>query len=211
MSYAVKEIFYSLQGEGFHAGRPAIFCRFAGCNLWSGRQEDRAAAVCTFCDTDFVGVDGQGGGRFDHPDKLASTLLGYWPKDSLARPFVILTGGEPALQADDSLIDALHAGGFFVAMESNGTLPVPQSIDWLCVSPKRGAPLVQESGQELKLVFPQQGIDPESFLHLDFKHFFIQPMDGPGRIENTLLAIDYCKSHPKWSLSLQIHKVLNIP
>jgi 7-carboxy-7-deazaguanine synthase (Cx14CxxC type) len=210
MSYAVKEIFLTLQGEGGQAGQPAVFCRFAGCNLWSGREEDRAAAVCTFCDTDFVGMDGEGGGRFATADLLADAVQAAWiggPDDRL----VVCTGGEPLLQLDPALIDALHARGFRIAMETNGTLKAPPGIDWICVSPKARASVVQTSGQELKLVYPQAGVDPASFEHLDFERFLLQPMDGPARVENTQAAIAYCLAHPRWRLSVQTHKYLGIP
>lgn len=212
MSYAVKEIFYTLQGEGAQAGRPAVFCRFAGCNLWSGREADRAVAVCKFCDTEFVGTDGAGGGRFDSPEELASAIEEKWPAGStLGRRYVVCTGGEPLLQLNPPLIAALHARGFEVAVETNGTLPAPESVNWLCVSPKAGADFVQRSGDELKLVFPQPGIDPAAFEQLAFRHFFLQPMDGPAREANTQLALRYCLDHPQWRLSLQTHKLLGIP
>lgn len=208
--YAVKEIFYTLQGEGANAGTPAVFCRFAGCNLWSGREADRATAQCTFCDTDFVGMDGPGGGRFETADDLAGACAmarGVTQGPSL----IVLTGGEPMLQVDAALIDALHARGFSVAIETNGTLPVPDGIDWVCVSPKAGNELKQTSGDELKLVFPQEGLDPQSLLNLDFEHRFLQPMDGPRQAENTSAAIAYCKAHPPWRLSVQTHKLIGIP
>ena len=207
--YAVKEIFYTLQGEGANAGTPAVFCRFAGCNLWSGREEDRAKAVCQFCDTEFVGTDGSGGGKFDTADDLAlacRVALGGGDGASL----IVLTGGEPMLQVDQPLIDALHAVGFTIAIETNGTLEVPRTIDWICVSPKAGAPLIQKRGDELKLVFPQAGLDPSAMLDLDFAHRFLQPMDGPAQSVNTQAAIAYCKSNPPWRLSVQTHKVLGI-
>jgi 7-carboxy-7-deazaguanine synthase len=215
MTYSVKEIFYTLQGEGFHAGRPAVFCRFAGCNLWSGREADRAAAVCQFCDTDFVGVDGQGGGRFDDAESLAQAVSGYWPKlqpqgTGNRKPLVVLTGGEPLLQLDASLIDALHRQGFEIAVETNGTISAPQGIDWLCVSPKAGAELQQRSGHELKVVYPQPGLDFQALASLDFQHFRIQPMDGPLIRDNTQRAVDFCLQNPRWSLSLQTHKALGI-
>ena len=211
MSYAVKEIFYTLQGEGAQAGRAAVFCRFAGCNLWSGREDDRASAVCRFCDTDFVDVNGPGGGRFATPHDLADAVAEKWIAHSAAPRFVVCTGGEPLLQLDPPLIDALHTRGFEIAIETNGTLATPSGIDWICVSPKIGSTLVQKSGDELKLVFPQIGGDPAQFTHLDFRHFFIQPMDGPEREVNTHLAVRYCMDHPKWRLSLQTHKMLGIP
>ncbi len=211
MSYAVKEIFYTLQGEGAQAGRAAVFCRFAGCNLWSGRESDRAAAVCRFCDTDFVGVDGAGGGKFANADALSDAIAGKWPDRTGGRRFVVCTGGEPLLQIDGSLIDALHRRGFEMAIETNGTMQAPAGIDWICVSPKAGAGLVQRSGDELKLVFPQAGASPEQFEALQFQHFFVQPMDGPNRAENTELAVRFCMEHPQWRLSLQTHKVVGIP
>lgn len=212
MTYSVKEIFYTLQGEGAQAGRPAVFCRFAGCNLWSGLEEDRAKAVCTFCDTDFVGTEGEGGGKFDSPDALARAIAARWPKDDASgRRFVVCTGGEPLLQLDEPLIGALHAENFEIAVETNGTQAAPVGIDWICVSPKANAPLKLTSGSELKLVFPQPGAKPEMFEALDFRHFLIQPMDGPDRERNTRLAIEYCKAHPKWRLSLQTHKIIGIP
>ena len=211
MSYAVKEIFYTLQGEGANAGTPAVFCRFAGCNLWSGREADRADAVCKFCDTDFVGTDGPGGGRFDTADSLADAIGVAWPAGAGASRFVVCTGGEPLLQLDDGLVESLHARGFRVAVETNGTQAVPRGVDWVCVSPKAGAALRVERGDELKLVFPQTGAEPELFERMQFKHFFLQPMDGPVRAANTRLVVDYCLGHPRWRLSLQIHKLLGIP
>ncbi|HEX3232687.1 MAG TPA: 7-carboxy-7-deazaguanine synthase [Gemmatimonadales bacterium] len=211
MSYAVKEIFYTLQGEGTNTGRPAVFCRFAGCNLWTGREIDRETATCRFCDTDFVGTDGPGGGRFPSADKLAAAVEAAWPTSEPAPRFVVCTGGEPLLQLDAPLLAALHARGFEVAVETNGTLPPPPGIDWLCVSPKAGADLVAVQGDELKLVFPQEGAEPERFAALQFRHFFLQPMDGPVRDANTAAAVRYCLSHPRWRLSLQTHKLLGIP
>jgi len=212
MSYTVKEIFYTLQGEGAQAGRAAVFCRFAGCNLWSGREADRAAAVCRFCDTDFLGADGAGGGRFDSTEELATAIEQKWPGDSkLGQRFVVCTGGEPLLQLDTKLISALRVRGFEIAVETNGTIAAPDGLDWLCVSPKAGAGLVQRSGDELKLVYPQAGADPEAFEMLSFRHFFLQPMDGPSREANTELALRYCLDHPQWRLSLQTHKILGIP
>ncbi len=212
MSYAVKEIFYTLQGEGAQAGRAAVFCRFAGCNLWSGREADRAAAICRFCDTDFLGVDGAGGGRFDSAQALAEAIEHKWPQgSSVARRFVVCTGGEPLLQLDEALIDALHDRHFEVAVETNGTIAAPAGLDWLCVSPKAGAKLAQRSGDELKLVYPQAGADPTDFEALAFKHFFLQPMDGLSRAANTELALRYCLDRPQWRLSLQTHKHLGIP
>jgi 7-carboxy-7-deazaguanine synthase (Cx14CxxC type) len=217
MTYAVKEIFYTLQGEGAHRGRPAVFCRFAGCNLWSGLERDRATAVCRFCDTAFVGTDGVGGGKFGSAALLVDALDAHWPKVVATagrrevRPFVVCTGGEPLLQLDDALVAALHTRGWEVAVETNGTCPAPAGIDWVCVSPKAGAGLVLQGGDELKLVFPQAGAMPEQFAHLDFRHFFLQPMDGPVLEENTRVAVEYCKTHPQWHLSLQTHKILGIP
>ena len=210
MSYAVKEIFLTLQGEGGQAGRAAVFCRFAGCNLWSGREEDRATAACNFCDTDFVGMDGPGGGRFASADVLADAILAAWRGGAEDR-LVVLTGGEPLLQVDPALVDALHARGFSIALETNGTLPCPPGIDWICVSPKAQVPVVQRAGQELKLVFPQPGVDPAAFEAWDFERFLLQPMDSPGLAGNTQGAIDYCLSHPRWRLSVQTHKTLGIP
>ena len=215
MSYAVKEIFYTLQGEGAQTGRAAVFCRFAGCNLWSGREEDRATAVCQFCDTEFVGVDGADGGRFASAEESAARIEASWQAVSSAGPsagkkFVVCTGGEPLLQLDRALIDALHARSFEVAVETNGTIAAPHGIDWLCVSPKAGAELVQRSGDELKLVYPQAGATPESYAGLAFRHFFLQPMDGPLLQDNTEQALRYCLEHPAWRLSLQTHKFVGI-
>ena len=209
MSYAVKEIFLTLQGEGAQAGRRAVFLRFAGCNLWSGREQDRADAKCTFCDTDFVGMDGVNGGRFANADALADKVAALWIEGD--NRLVVITGGEPLLQLDAALIDALHARGFEIAVESNGTLPAPPGIDWLCVSPKAGNPLVQRSGNELKLVWPQDGIDPADLLALDFDHFLIQPKDGADREQFLAAAIDYVMRNPRWRLSLQTHKLLGLP
>ena len=211
MTYAVKEIFYTLQGEGANAGRPAVFCRFAGCNLWTGREADRAHAVCTFCDTDFVGV-GPDGGKFSTAVDLAAAVSARWPWDSGAgaRPLVVCTGGEPLLQLDDAAVEALHAAGFEIAVETNGTQAAPDGIDWICVSPKSNAPIVLGRGNELKLVFPQDDAPPERFESLDFEHFFLQPMDGPLVEENTRRAVAYCLAHPRWRLSVQTHKVLGI-
>ena len=209
MSYAVKEIFLTLQGEGGQAGRPAVFCRFAGCNLWTGREADRATAVCSFCDTDFVGMDGEGGGRFQAADDLASAVEAAW-RGGPDNRLVVLTGGEPLLQVDPALIDALHARRFTIALETNGTLPAPAGIDWVCVSPKAQAPVVQTSGQELKLVYPQVGVDPARFEGMDFERFLLQPMDSPTREANTQAAIAYCLEHPRWRLSVQTHKYLGI-
>ena len=212
MSYAVKEIYYTLQGEGAQTGRAAVFCRFAGCNLWSGHEEDRAEAVCDFCDTDFVGTDGPGGGKFATADELAEAVGGKWPQlSSEGRRLVVCTGGEPLLQLDEQLIAAFHRRLFEVAIETNGTRKAPPGINWICVSPKAGAEIVLQSGNEMKLVYPQPGLEPEQFAGLDFDHFFLQPMDGPDREPNTRLAIDYCLAHPQWRLSLQTHKLTGIP
>lgn len=211
MAYTVKELFYTLQGEGANTGRPAVFLRFAGCNLWTGREADRAAAICRFCDTDFVGTDGPGGGKFPGADDLARAVARTWPAAAGGRRMVVCTGGEPLLQLDPALIDALHHEGFEVAIETNGTLAAPANIDWICVSPKAGAELVQRSGHELKLVFPQAGAEPERFGGLDFRNFFLQPMDGPDQRANTEQAVRYCLAHPEWRLSLQTHKMLGIP
>ena len=217
--YSVKEIFYTLQGEGANAGTPAVFLRFAGCNLWSGREKDRAGAVCRFCDTEFVGTEGAGGGKFRTAAALAKAVAAKWPKRakaprSFSKPvsrFVVCTGGEPLLQLDAPLLGALHDRGFRVAIETNGTLAAPRGVDWTCVSPKAGAPLALGRGDELKLVYPQTGAEPERYTRLDFDHFFLQPMDGPRREENTRLAAAYCLQHPRWRLSLQMHKLIGIP
>jgi 7-carboxy-7-deazaguanine synthase len=211
MSYSVKEIFYTLQGEGANTGRPAVFCRFAGCNLWSGREEDREHAICQFCDTDFVGTDGLGGGRFPTAMALAAAVAQTWPDPNQGRPLVVCTGGEPLLQVDDELVNALHAQGFEIAIETNGTVQPPPGIDWICLSPKAGARTVLLWGNELKLIFPQLGAEPEKYENLEFDHFYLQPMDGPVREENTALAVRYCLEHPRWKLSLQTHKLLGIP
>jgi 7-carboxy-7-deazaguanine synthase (Cx14CxxC type) len=210
MTYSVKEIFYTLQGEGANAGRPAVFCRFSGCNLWSGREADRNSAMCRFCDTDFVGVDGANGGKFTDAASLADAIERQWPVDHHRRRFVVLTGGEPLLQVDTELVDALRARGFFIAVETNGTVAAPTSIDWVCVSPKAGTDLVIRGGQELKLVFPQVGAEPGRFSGLDFDHFFLQPMDGPLQRENTAKAVAYCQAEPLWNLSVQTHKMIGI-
>ena len=210
MSYAVKEIFLTLQGEGGQAGRAAVFCRFTGCNLWSGREPDRAGAVCNFCDTDFVGMDGVGGGRFADADALARAVTGQWVGPAEHR-LVVCTGGEPLLQLGPPLIEAFHAAGFAIAVETNGTIAAPPGLDWICVSPKADAPLAQTRGQELKLVFPQPGVDPDRFVGLDFERFFLQPMDGPHREANTEAAVAYCLTHPRWRLSVQTHKYLGLP
>lgn len=212
MSYAVKEIFYTLQGEGVNAGRPAVFCRFAGCNLWTGREADRPHAVCTFCDTDFVGTDGPGGGKFGDAVGLAAAVSSAWPTDAArVRKLVVCTGGEPLLQLDELAVEALHEAGFEIAVETNGTQLPPAGIDWICVSPKANAELRLRSGNELKLVFPQEAAPPERFEQLDFEHFLLQPMDGPAAEVNTQLALRYCLEHPQWRLSLQTHKILRIP
>jgi len=210
MSYAVKEIFSTLQGEGQNTGRVAVFCRFTGCNLWSGRESDRDRSICTFCDTDFVGTDGTGGGRFSSAEDLARAISECWPTPSFDRRFVVLTGGEPLLQVDPPLLECLHGSGFEVAIETNGTLIPPPGLDWICVSPKAGAPLKLRSGNELKLVFPQAGAEPERFEALEFNHFLLQPMDGPEREANTAAAVAYCLAHPQWQLALQTHKLIGI-
>jgi 7-carboxy-7-deazaguanine synthase (Cx14CxxC type) len=213
MTYSVKEVFYSLQGEGFHSGRPALFCRMSKCNLWSGREQDRANAVCRFCDTDFIGTDGQNGGRFDNAEALCRHLLKFWPDDSPTPPFVVLTGGEPLLQVDQALIDALHRHHFEIAVETNGTKRAPEGIDWLCVSPKAGAPLLLDHGDELKLVYPQPELMPEHVAALSFNHFYLQPMaDADPEISQQHIqqAVAYCLAHPQWKLSLQTHKLLGI-
>jgi 7-carboxy-7-deazaguanine synthase (Cx14CxxC type) len=211
MSYSVKEIFYTLQGEGANAGRPAVFLRFAGCNLWSGREADRAAAQCRFCDTDFVGTEGRGGGRFETADALASAVASAWASPTVENRFVVCTGGEPLLQLDAALVAALTRCGFKLAVETNGTLNPPAGELWLTVSPKAGAPLALTHGDELKLVYPQSGAEPERYEQLEFRHFFLQPMDGPQQASNTRLAIEYCLAHPNWRLSLQTHKLIGIP
>jgi 7-carboxy-7-deazaguanine synthase (Cx14CxxC type) len=208
--YAVKELYLTLQGEGYHVGRPAVFVRFAGCNLWSGREEDRAGAVCRFCDTDFFGTDGANGGRYPTAESLARACAGLWPPESAAGRFVVCTGGEPLLQLDPPLLAALHHQDFEVAIETNGTLAVPPGVDWVCVSPKAGAELVVTSGDELKLVHPQDGAEPERFEGLGFQRFSLQPMDGPRLAENTELVLEYAARHPRWRVSLQMHKVVGI-
>ena len=211
MTYSVKEIFYTLQGEGANAGHPAVFCRFAGCNLWSGREQDRAGAVCRFCDTEFVGTDGEGGGKFATAESLAKAVASHWPAvDTAGKRYVVCTGGEPLLQLDPPLISALHSRGFDIAVETNGTQAAPDGIDWICVSPKADAPVVQTAGQELKLVFPQDKARPERFAHLDFERFWLQPMDGPDLEANTRAAFDYCLAHPQWRLSVQTHKYIGV-
>jgi 7-carboxy-7-deazaguanine synthase len=208
--YAVKEIFYTLQGEGANAGTPDVFCRFAGCNLWSGREADRASAACDFCDTDFVGTDGTGGGKFETAEALADAVEAAWPRGVTQHRFVVCTGGEPLLQLDPAAIEALHRRGFRVAIETNGTREAPPGVDWICVSPKAGEPLAIRAGHELKLVYPQPDAPPERFESLAFEHFFLQPMDGPRRDANTRLAVGYCLAHPRWRLSIQSHKVIGI-
>ena len=210
MTYSVKEMFLTLQGEGAQAGRVAVFCRFAGCNLWSGREQDRAAAVCNFCDTEFVGTDGVGGGKFADAGQLVDAVLALWP-DKNVQPYVVCTGGEPALQMDKDLVDTFHREGCELAVETNGSLELPEGIDWVCVSPKKGAELVTISGNELKLVYPQNGFDPQQFAALSFEHFFLQPMDSAQGQKNLLDVIEYCQTHPKWKLSVQMHKVVGIP
>jgi 7-carboxy-7-deazaguanine synthase (Cx14CxxC type) len=210
MTYLIKEIFYTLQGEGGHAGRPAVFCRFSRCNLWTGREQDRARAICQFCDTDFVGTDGEGGGRFRTAEELADAVEAAWPTTDQAHRFVVCTGGEPLLQLDEAAIDALHGRGFEIAVETNGTRPAPRGIDWLCVSPKIGSTLVLTSGDELKLVYPQAGGDPAQFEHLDFRHFRLQPLDDADREAHTRAVVEYCMKNPRWTLSLQTHKYLGI-
>lgn len=209
MTYSVKEIYYTLQGEGAQTGRAAVFLRFSGCNLWTGREEDRASATCDFCDTDFVGTDGSGGGKFTTADELAAAVTAEWP--GTGTPYVVCTGGEPLLQLDKPLIEALHARGFEIAIESNGTMAPPAGIDWICVSPKARAEVVLTQGDELKLVYPQQGGEPERYAALRFRHFFLQPMDGPAHAANTRAATQYCLAHPQWRLSLQTHKMIGIP
>ena len=209
--YAIKEIFYTLQGEGFHAGRPAVFCRFAGCNLWSGREADRAGAVCNFCDTDFVGTDGENGGKYPDADAAADRIASLWPRDRNENRFVVFTGGEPLLQLDTPLLDAMHSRGFECAVETNGTLEAPEGLDWITVSPKSTAPVKLQRANELKLVYPQATAMPERFADFAAAHYFLQPMDGPRAAENTRAAVDYCKAHPHWRLSLQTHKYLGIP
>lgn len=215
MAYSVKEIYYTLQGEGAQTGRPAVFCRFSGCNLWTGREKDRHRAICQFCDTDFVGTDGPGGGRFAAAVDLARVVAEQWPESpdgggASGRPLVVCTGGEPLLQLDEEMVEAFHEVGFEVAVETNGTQPAPKGLDWVCMSPKAGAELVLKCGDELKLVYPQPELLPEAVAGLDFEHFFLQPMDGPQRGENTRKAVEYCLEHPRWRLSLQTHKFIGI-
>ena len=211
MTYSVKEMFYTLQGEGNHAGRPAVFCRFSGCNLWTGREQDRASAICRFCDTDFVGTNGEGGGKFATAEQLAERINSLWPASYPQSKYVVFTGGEPLLQLDTVLIDAMHQQGFEIAIETNGTLPVPEGVDWVCVSPKMGSELVVRRGNEIKVVIPQDGQDMALYASLDFEHYFVQAMDGPDQKDNIRLAIEFCKQHPQWKLSLQTHKLLQIP
>ena len=211
LSYSIKEIFYTLQGEGAQTGRPAVFCRFAGCNLWSGREEDRSSAVCRFCDTDFVGTDGHLGGKFALAAELADRIDAQWPVTQQKHKYVVFTGGEPLLQLDAALIDAMHQRGFEIAIETNGTLAVPAGVDWICVSPKQGASLVVTSGHEIKVVVPQAGQDLNAYAALNFAHFFLQAMDGPEQEKNTRFAIETCKNNPQWRLSVQTHKLLHIP
>jgi len=210
MTYSVKEMFYTLQGEGARAGHPAVFCRFAGCNLWSGREADRSTAICQFCDTDFVGTDGTHGGKFDSAPALAAAIASFWPAHDTAHRLVVLTGGEPLLQVDAALVDALHTQGFTIAVETNGTVEPPPGIDWLCMSPKAGSQRVVGHGQELKLVFPQAGAEPALYESLNFEHFYLQPMDGPQAAANTAAAVAYCQANPRWRLSLQTHKLIGI-
>lgn len=207
--YNVKEMFYTLQGEGSHAGRPAVFCRFTGCNLWSGREQDRAAAICNFCDTDFVGTDGQNGGKFLTAESLAKSIQSFWPTPE-GKPYVVFTGGEPALQLDQALVTAMHAIGFEIAIETNGTKALPENIDWICVSPKATAEVIIQKGNELKLVYPQADAMPEKFNTLQFDHFYLQPLDDANQRNNTQDAIAYCMRHPQWKLSLQTHKIIGI-
>ena len=208
MAYSIKELYLTLQGEGAHSGRPAVFCRFTGCNLWSGREQDRRTAICRFCDTDFVGTDGDHGGRFETAQDLAETVAALWT--GTGNPYVVCTGGEPLLQLDELLIKALHEQGLEIAVETNGTIPVPAGIDWVCVSPKANTKVVVTSGDELKLVYPQLGADPQQFEHLDFSHFYLQPMDGPRLEQNREMAIRHCQNHGRWRLSMQMHKLLGI-
>lgn len=211
MVYTVKEMFYTLQGEGGQAGRPAVFCRFTGCNLWTGREQDRAKAICQFCDTDFIGTDGPGGGKFKTAEELVHSVSGHWTGDESGKPLVVCTGGEPLLQLNKALVMAFHDAGFEIAVETNGTIKPPEGIDWLCVSPKLGSKLIVKSGQELKLVYPQDDGDPTKFEDMAFENFFLQPMDCDKQAENTAAAVEYCKAHPRWRLSLQTHKFIDIP
>jgi 7-carboxy-7-deazaguanine synthase len=211
MTYAVKEVYFTLQGEGQHQGRPSVFVRFAGCNMWTGLEKDRATALCRFCDTEFVGTDGPGGGPYATPDALATKVAATWPSFLADEPFVVCTGGEPLLQLDPPLIAAFHRRGFTVAIETNGTIPVPEGVDWICVSPKARGELVVTSGHELKLVYPQEGAEPERFRNLDFQYFSLQPMDGPDRDRHTALVHAYVETHPEWRVSLQMHKLVGLP
>ncbi len=213
MAYSVKEVRYTLQGEGLHAGRPAVLCRLTGCNLWTGHEAQRPTAVCQLCDTDFVGTNGPGGDVFQSADDLAQAVREAWPEPNTTavRPFVVLTGGEPLLQVDEQCITALHQRGFEVALETNGTIALPAGIDWLCVSPKAGTRLILRKGDELKLVYPQPGAEPELFTELDFRYFYLQPLCGPDTARNTELAVRYCQTHPRWRLSVQLHKILGLP
>ncbi len=209
--YSVKEVYYTIQGEGYHTGRPAVFLRFTGCNLWTGLEKDRKTAICNFCDTDFVGINGPGGGKFNSAKKLADYTLSFWPKDSKSKPFVVCTGGEPLLQIDNNFISSFHDVGFEIAVETNGTIIPPKGLDWICVSPKIGSNLKLKSGDELKFVYPQKGNDPKEFEDLSFKYFSLQPMDNLNKVENTKKTIEYCHNNPHWSMSLQTHKFLGIP
>ena len=211
MAYKVKEIFYTLQGEGGQSGRPAVFCRFTGCNLWTGREKDRLKAICQFCDTDFVGMDGLNGGKYKTAEELAKKVKSIWGNAALGKPFVVCTGGEPALQLDKNLINAFHTEGLEISIETNGTVELPEGIDWICMSPKANTDLVVLKGHELKLVYPQKGAEPERFTHLNFDNFYLQPMDGIFQKENIQLTVEYCLKNPQWKLSLQTHKILNIP
>ena len=211
MAYSVREMYYTLQGEGAQAGRAAVFCRFTGCNLWTGREEDRSTAICPFCDTQFVGTDGPGGGRFRDPESLAGAIASTWPDSTGGRPLVVCTGGEPLLQLDEPVVAALHTRDFEVAVETNGTQAAPAGLDWVCVSPKAGAPCRLQTGDELKLVYPQADLSPDEVAGWDFRHFFLQPMDGPELAENIQAAIRYCLEHPQWRLSLQTHKLVGLP
>jgi 7-carboxy-7-deazaguanine synthase len=211
VGYKIKEIFYTLQGEGGQSGRPAVFCRFTGCNLWTGREKDRAKAICQFCDTDFWGMDGENGGKYKNAQELASKIKAIWGDTTQGKPYVVCTGGEPALQMDEKLVKALHTEGFDIAIETNGTVDLPDGIDWICLSPKANTELKVLRGHELKLVYPQKGAEPERFTHLDFSYFYLQPMDNIFQKENTQLALAYCLKNPQWRLSLQTHKILEIP
>lgn len=210
-SYKIKEIFYTLQGEGAQAGRPAVFCRFSGCNLWSGREEDRHKAICQFCDTDFWGTDGENGGRYASAKELTDKIASLWPDQQMGQPYIVCTGGEPMLQLDQPLVDELHKANFEIAVETNGTIEAPKGIDWICVSPKANTDIILTKGQELKLVYPQVNALPPQYEDLDFEHFYLQPMDGNQTEENTQACVAYCMAHPQWKLSLQTHKLLNIP